>query len=50
MMRTIQTILEETPQQRAILDDARVRMSEAQNFVVSSCYEHEESNSFRMHH
>jgi IS605 OrfB family transposase len=50
MMKTIQTILEETPEQRVILDNTLARMSEAQNFVVASCYEHEESNSFRMHH
>lgn len=49
-MKTIHTILEETPEQKVILDDTLARMSEAQNFVVSSCYEHEESNSFRMHH
>ncbi|QLJ53310.1 MAG: Transposase [Candidatus Fermentimicrarchaeum limneticum] len=50
MMKTLQTVLEETPQQRVILDDTLARMSEAQNFVVASCYEHEETNTFRMHH
>ena len=50
MMKTLQTVLEETPQQRVILDDTLARMSEAQNFVIASCYEHEETNTFRMHH
>lgn len=50
MMKTIQTVIEETPKQRAILDENMVKMAEAQNFVVSSCYEHKETNTFRMHH
>ncbi len=50
MMRTIQTVIEELPEQRAILDDNLSVMSDAMNFIVSSCYDHEETNTFRMHH
>jgi len=50
LMKIIQTVIEETSEQRAILDENMARMSEAQNFAVSSCYEHKETNTFRMHH
>lgn len=50
MMKTIQTVIEELPEQRAILDETLSLMAVAQNFVVFSCYDHEESNTFRMHH
>ena len=50
MMKTIQTLIEETPEQRTILDENMVKIAEAQNFVASSCYEHKETNTFRMHH
>ena len=36
MMKTIQTVVEETSEQRAILDENMACMSEAQNFAVSS--------------
>jgi IS605 OrfB family transposase len=50
MMKTIQTFVDETPEQRANLDDTLFCMAQAQNFVVSSCYGHKETNTFRMHH
>ena len=50
MMKTIQTVVEELPEQRAIFDENLLLMADAQNFVVSSCYDHEETNTFRMHH
>ncbi|HII53630.1 TPA: transposase [Candidatus Micrarchaeota archaeon] len=50
MMKTIQTVVEELPEQRAIFDENLLLMADAQNFVVSSCYDHEEINTFRMHH
>lgn len=50
MMKTIQTVIEEQPEQRIILDDNLSLMSDAMNFVVSSCYDKEDTNTFRMHH
>ena len=50
MLKTIPTAIEELPGQRAMLDDTLSSMSDAMNFAVSSCYEHEETNAFRMHH
>lgn len=50
MMKTIQTVVDELPEQKAILDDNLALMAKAQKFVVDSCYEHEETNTFRMHH
>ncbi|HII54322.1 TPA: IS200/IS605 family element transposase accessory protein TnpB [Candidatus Micrarchaeota archaeon] len=50
VMKTIQTVIEETSEQRAILNENIVLMAKAQNFSVSSCYEHNETNTFRMHH
>ena len=50
MMKTIQTIVEETSEQRQILNETIKQITHAQNFVVSSCYEHKETNTFRMHH
>ena len=50
MMKTIQTLIEELPEQRAILDDNLSVMSDAMNTAVASCYDHEETNTFRMHH
>lgn len=50
MMKTLQIVIEETSEQRTILDENISQMAEAQNFVVSSCYEHNEVNTFRMHH
>ncbi len=50
MMKTIQTDIGEFPEQRTILDDNLHVMSCAMNSVVASCYEHEETNAFRMHH
>ena len=50
MMKTIQTVIEELPGQRAVLDDNLSVMSDAMNSVVASCYDHEETNAFRMHH
>jgi IS605 OrfB family transposase len=50
MMKTITTVVEELPEQRTIFDENLLLMANAQNFVVSSCYDHEETNTFRMHH
>ena len=49
MLKTIQTILDETPEQRKILINTMKTMTHAQNYVVGSCYEHEDCNCFRMH-
>jgi IS605 OrfB family transposase len=50
MMKTLQTVVEETPEQRATLNESMILMAQAQDFAVSSCYEHKEVNTFKMHH
>jgi len=50
MLKTIQAVVEELPDQRSILNENFLIMAEAQNFAVSSCYEHEDTNAFRMQH
>ncbi|MCK4319292.1 transposase [Candidatus Micrarchaeota archaeon] len=49
MLKTIQTVLDETAEQRDVLLKAMDNMSQAQNEIVESCYEHKDSNCFRMH-
>lgn len=50
MMKTIETTLLEDFPQRRCLDDTFSRMSEAQNYVVDTCYDAKECNTFTVHH
>ncbi len=50
MMKTIETMLLEDTTQRNSLDETFNRMSEAQNYVVDTCYAAKECNTFTVHH
>ncbi len=50
MMKTMQTVVFEDTSQKTILDDTFSRMASAQKFVADTCYDIEDTNTFRVHH